>query len=433
MLNRIRKWGFWTKDALTGGSFKKHYDEIKHLQENARSPEAVAQKANYLEQLLSHAVQTTPFYAPFKCDKQHLSWFPVLNKQLVRDNMDSFLSETYKGRELKVVTTSGSTGYPFSVYKDPTKLLRHAAENIYFFEDVGHKVGDRLYYLRVWNKINKKSTLTAWMENLIMIETGNLCDEQVHRLINRLSKDRTPKVLLGFASSFEQISSKLGDIGDGLHHIQGIVTISEALSDQAREILKGFFHCPVVSRYSNMENGFVANQLTGSEGDYVVNESGYFVELLKMEEDKPAEQGEKGRIVVTDLFNYAMPLIRYDTGDIGVYKEKNDNGISLLSAIEGRKTDMIYNTKGEMLSPHTITNTMWAYNRDVLQFQFIQDTQREYTLRLNMRNHIDIERELQRDLRRYLGEDAEIIIDYVSEIPQLNSGKRRKIINNWQA
>ena len=69
------------------------------------------------------------------------------------------------------------------------------------------------------------------------------------------------------------------------------------------------------------------------------------------------EEGELARIVVTDLFNYAMPLIRYDTGDLAVV-EKHEKYGKVITSIEGRRTDFIYNTSGDVLSPYSVINNM---------------------------------------------------------------------------
>lgn len=69
-----------------------------------------------------------------------------------------------------------------------------------------------------------------------------------------------------------------------------------------------------------------------------------------MDCDEPAGPGEAGRIVITDLFNYAFPLIRYDTGDIGVMEYGNDDELPRLKEIYGRERDCVYNTVGELIS-----------------------------------------------------------------------------------
>jgi phenylacetate-CoA ligase len=156
---------------------------------------------------------------------------------------------------------------------------------------------------------------------------------------------------------------------------------------------------------------------------------------LHPDRDEPVNPGETGRIVVTDLFNYAMPLIRYDTGDMAVLSEQSVCGASglVFTKVEGRRVDFIYDTTGNLLSPHVITNTMWKYAEVVKQFQFVQMAQNGYRINLNCGNNkfgqIDT---LLSDLKSFVGKDANIEIVFVDDIPALASGKRKKIVNNYK-
>ena len=135
-------------------------------------------------------------------------------------------------------------------------------------------------------------------------------------------------------------------------------------------------------------------------------------------------------VVITDLFNYYMPIIRYDTGDVACL-DYNENQIPVFRSIEGRKLDLIYNTKGELISSLTITGFMMKYI-DVVQFQFIQEHQKKYTIKLNTSKSFNDENSLILDVKNVLGSDSIIKIEYVDEVPLLDSGKRKIIINNYK-
>ena len=88
------------------------------------------------------------------------------------------------------------------------------------------------------------------------------------------------------------------------------------LFDNTRMSLEQAFHCKCVSRYANEENGFLGQDYT-KNNIFIPNRANYYIEILKLDSEESAELNEVGRIVVTDLYNYAMPMIRYDTGDFG--------------------------------------------------------------------------------------------------------------------
>src|SRR5690606_38801420 len=90
-----------------------------------------------------------------------------------------------------------------------------------------------------------------------------------------------------------------------------------------------------------------------------------------------------GRIIVTDFFNFAMPMIRYDTGDLGTMEEVLINGYNrlVLSVVEGRKLDQIYDTQGNLVSSYIVYKNMWNYT-EIDQYQFIQKNTKEYLFKI---------------------------------------------------
>ena len=127
-----------------------------------------------------------------------------------------------------------------------------------------------------------------------------------------------------------------------------------------------------------------------------------------------------------------MPIIRYDTGDIGAFEEKStSSGLLKLKTIEGRKMDILYDTEGNLISPHLINTIFYKYGKHFKQFQFIQNAKNQYTVKLNTKTPFFEENKLIRDIKIDFGDDAIINVIYVDEIPTLASGKRRKVVNNY--
>lgn len=123
-------------------------------------------------------------------------------------------------------------------------------------------------------------------------------------------------------------------------------------------------------------------------------------------------------------------MIRYDTGDLGVFKSGDFDGkpAKYLESVEGRKMDQIYKTNGQLVSSYVITNNMWKY-KEIKQYQFIQFGEKEYLFKLNTGDKFSREEELVNEFTGYFGEDSTIKIDYIKGIPLLSSGKRRKVMN----
>lgn len=427
----LRYYGFWLIDFVKGTKVLKHYNNIKSIIQNQEGlANSLKKHDNYLKRIISHAVRTTDFYNQYDIDSP-IHKLPIVNKNILRDNSIAFQSKIMESEKSFSVVTSGSTGTPFEVFHDKNKKKRNTADVIYFSKLVNFKLGYKLIFLRKWSEELEKSFFTSKAQNIMRLEVMDLKDSAyIDNFISIIRKDASTKSWIGYASAYEVICKYL----DKINHepikdakIKSIIAVSESVSDYTKERMLYYFGIPVISRYSNMENGILAQQTLDSGNDFIVNTASYHIEILKMESDEPAAKDELGRIVVTDLFNYKMPLIRYDTGDLGVM----DTSVYpyKLTNVQGRKTDAIFNVKGEIV-PTMIIACIDRYD-GIIQGQLIQETKFDYILKLNVTSEYNSESNIIKEYKKYLGEDANIIFEYVNEIPLLNSGKRRATVNNY--
>lgn len=431
MIN-FRKVIFYLNDNLRDGMITKHLKDINGI---LNEPESLNSK-NEIEirknRLLHHSVEKVPFYrgkvkSAFDFS---LESFPVINKNIIRDSIDEFVTDGTDLKTLIKVVTSGSTGTPFSVYQDINKKARNSADTIYFGKQAGFDIGIQLNYLKIWTKVNRKSGLRSWLENVVPIDVTQLSDNEINRLVKQFKSNKSECAFLGYASALESICRYL-DMNDPetrFKNVTAIIAMSEGISQYAKKSLEVYFGRQPVSRYSNVENGIIAQQKNDSTSSFVINWASYCVEILEMNSDNQVALGQPGRIVVTDYFNFAMPLIRYDTGDVGIMDWDENHKRMLLTKVEGRKMDMVFNTSGDLVSSFTITNNMWLYP-EIKQYQFIQLNKSSYLFKLNLEEGFEREQLLISEFKNYFGQDANISVEYVNEIPLLNSGKRKKVMN----
>jgi phenylacetate-CoA ligase len=428
----IRRYGFYLLDILGGGKIAKHYRDNRSILENSNDAYTKKLQKRYLDDLLNHAVQTTGYYLSYR-NKDILD-FPVIDKNIIRENPMAFRSSDSRYKQYTEVVTSGSTGTPFSISHDRRKRERNSADTIYFSELAGFRIGYKLYYFKIWNKINSKSRLRSFIENIVPYDVRSLNDSSIGLIHDLLAHDNGPKGLLAYSSFYDVLAFYLKSIDARpvSNNTKSIIAMSESLSAETRKAISYYYKANAVSRYSNVENGILAQQLPDGSDEFVINEAGFYVEVLSTDSDKPVPYGTSGRIVVTDYFNYCMPMIRYDTGDIGVldYKVTASGRRLVFKSVDGRRMDMIYDTSGSHISSFIITNNMWKY-KEVKQYQFIQQSSNEYLFRLNAAHTFSRENELKEEFRGYLGKDSVIRTEYVDEIPLLDSGKRKKVINSW--
>jgi len=434
VLENLRRDIFWLLDTYKGKKVKLHIEDISSILENIETDQAAQRRKSKLEELLQHAVSTTKFYEPFK-NFQQLSDFPVITKMDIREAFQDFHTNDPNFKAEFEISTSGTTGIPFVVNQDRNKKNRNTADTLYFGEKGGYRIGDHLYYIRFWSKQTSRSALGQFLTNIEQIHVFDLSVSVLKELISKMTRDTSRKALLGYSSALSELVNFMKSRKEmPLNRpFSSIITMAEGISSRQKQELQAYFGAPVISRYSNSENGIFAQQILGEGDEYHINWASYEVEVLDLIENKPAKPGELGRIVITDLYNYCMPIIRYDTGDLGILNMDNNkfNKAPTLRSIEGRRMDFIYNTKGEALSPYVAYEM--EYFPELKQFQLIQEEKKKYTVKVNLDGEFQNEEAATKRLQAQLGEDAVIHFEYVDEFPQLASGKRRLTVNNYSS
>lgn len=433
LLEKLRSISFWTIDRIKGGEIKKALKLLDNCENGKWTEDEIAEyQKKAVKQLLNYAKENVPFYEK-QSDTDLLS-LPVMNKRILKENGKNIFSIEFKENELIHMYTSGSTGTPFECLQNVAKKRHVNAETLFYNGKIGYIIGRRIIYLRSIVGEVSKSKLHQFAENIYLLDCNDLSDEGIHdklKFIVDYSKG-CGAMLMGYASTltaFQKYFDKYGIDEVKNAEIYGIASGSEMLYDSTRNTLEKAFKCKCVSRYANEENGFLG-QDAKENNVFLMNRANYYIEILKMNEDIPADENEIGRIVVTDLYNYAMPMIRYDTGDIGSYQKINHNSIERLAVgnFGGRIVDTVMDTKGNLVSPHAITNTMWRYQQ-IKKFQFVQKDRDTYEMIIVLENENFDENELLDKIKNIFGDDAKIKITHCKNIPAMSSGKYRYIVN----
>lgn len=410
-----RNSAFWILDFFKGSGVRKAYKDIKANYNNYNKNN----EDEKISKLLYHVTKTTNFYSNY--ENKDIIEFPIVDKNIIKSNFNNIVSNKYKVEKLHKMSTSGSTGNPFVVYQNKEKRRRVIAEIMFFNDIVGYYFGEKQIYCRVWNEKNRKNKFIKFIQNIETYDISNLCDENINNLYKLLEKKKI-KNILSYSSTLDVVSNLNVDTSN--LKVKSIVSGAATLSLSTRKKLKKIFNCNIVSRYSNQKNGILA-QDTDRDYKFVLNTANYYYEFLKMDSNEPALEGEISRLIITDLYNYAEPMIRYDTGDTCIFKIENNKKV--ITEIYGRKIDLIYNVKGEIMSPHVITKIMASYIK-IEEFQFIQKANNKYQLNLKCKHKIN-DNLLREEVGNVLGNNIELKIEYVKEIPKLQSGKRKYIEN----
>jgi phenylacetate-CoA ligase len=414
----VRSNAFWMLDALKGGHVKDHYRDI----------ESIIQKNDTYEILygiLNYAVNKTEYYRTLKWNT--LIDFPIVNKNIIKNNSIAFRSSDYPSIDsLHVVYTGGSSGVPFMAVQDANKRNRTVADLINCQNSLGWHLGEKYVFIRGWSQNYQRSRLKNFCQNVIPIDSRSFDDDEINKLIRVIEKNKK-LVIIGYASALAEFADYIikHRIDTSHFSVKLVVSNSDMLSNHAKTALGDIFRCPIVNRYDNEEHGLLAHT-NGHDDIFAVNTASYIVEILKIDKDVSADKGETGRIVVTDLFNRALPFIRYDTGDLAKSDDEDRHNIHTIYSLEGRVADSIYSAKGTPVSAATICGTLETlYN--IHKYQLIQTNTNEYTLKVVCDADEYSAEMLSERLKDCLCEDAEISVEYLSDIPKEANGKYKTI------
>jgi len=401
--------------------------ELKQLQERR------------LRGIIKHAYATVPLYkekfdaAGINPDdiksSDDLQKLPFTTKQEIREGFpDRSISREFELADCIQASTSGTSGGPMRVYYDK-RFMDYCMASSRFRRRLG--VG-----VKPWEKvlvINYGSTITS---SEIRGVSGGPATKQrkskgreslgpiVHLLRGRqrritIATDANevlteilrfnPKLIRGTPSYLRLLAESMADKGIEGFHDKVLRTEGEVLDEETRRYLESSFKCKVFDEYSTYDFFNGAWECTRREG-YHIDADLLILEVVNGNE--PAQPGERGEIVVTNLLNYAMPLIRYKVGDIGILGDRAcscGRGLPLLKSTEGRKSDCFALPGGQIITPKTVM-TMVQGTPGVSRYQAVQETMRKFRIELMRRGNEPAfsKDDLVGRCHRLLGEGAEI-------------------------
>lgn len=431
---------FWLMDRLKGSPIGRPYREIKFIQEHSYEEGLPLRKAA-LERLLKHVQAHTRFYSGFT--SLELQDYPVMNKMKLIENYEKLRVKDEdipdQVGEVYVQKTSGSTGTPLWIHHDTLKRQRRIAELKYFGEIVGFKSHDKLVQLRARDSRRTASAAQLKRDNIVPFDISRMSDPDMKDLFDIMRKEQ-PVCIRSYAGAFRYIADyalRHPDVSRPSKALKISIAGGEMLPDYVRPLVKKYVGGDIISQYANEECGILGQERVPTAdvaGVMDLNNASYFVEVLKIDSDESAEYGELGRIVLTDLHNYAFPVIRYDNGDIGTLlpPDSLSRGYPILGKLFGRSTDVVYSTTGEPIHPISFSREL-KYFEEIRQWQLIQKGATDYKIRICLTGGAtDIEERVSIPLKNLVGQDANLSFEFVNEIPVLASGKRKMVVNEWK-
>ena len=235
---------------------------------------------------------------------------------------------------------------------------------------------------------------------------------------------REPAYLLTYPSNLRALLQKADETGMKVPGLREISTMGEVLDSDVREACARVWGLPVIDVYSAQEVGMIALQCP-DHAHYHVQAENIYAEVLDGG-DRPVKPGRVGRMVVTDLHNFASPLIRYEIGDYAEVGERCPcgRGLPVLNRIQGRTRNMLTLPDGGQVWPRFSLSRVRKI-APVNQFRLIQRSLEDIQVDLVVGRPLTKpeENKLRETISDSLGHPFRMEFNYMDEIPRAANGK----------
>lgn len=361
--------------------------------------------------------------------KEALATVPYLTKQDLIHHHDDL--STYLRRWSSSKTTGGSTGEPVRLLKNPDALARERAATWRAYEWAGVSIGDK--QARFWGVPHEragrlKAKLIDGVSNRFRVSAFELSASSIGIYYQKL-QDYQPAYLYGYVSAIELLASFIIDNKlPPLNGLRGVITTSEVLSLSARSKIHTALNVNVFNEYGCGEVGSIAHECEHG-GMHLMNDNLY-VEL-----DSAGCEGGEGEIVVTDFYNYSMPLIRYRIGDYASVDTTTclcGRTLPKLKGIHGRAYDIVQSVDGRKLHPEAVMYIFEGIQQKGQAFKHFQVIQTELDrFKINIVPSAGwseaIKDDLLTQLRRHISPTLVAQFNIVDNIQRERSGKMRVV------
>jgi len=401
------------------------YEELRELQDRK------------LRAITKHAYENVPFYHQ-KFDSagvspegiktvEDLPKLPITTKQEVKDNFpDRIVAKGVDISKCWLPRTSGSTGIPLTVAYDEAAEDFQKAVALRPNLSCGQKPWDKWADITSPDRIHDKQ----WFQKLgIFNPIGVSLFLEPKEQMSAIEKIN-PSIIDGYSSSIYLLAKAVQENGSDKIHPRIIYGTAEFLTNEMRECINSTFVVEMYDQFGCVEFGRTAWECPAHSG-YHIDVEAVVMEFVRNGRQVPA--GERGEIIYTTLYNYAMPLIRYAIGDIGVSSGRKcpcGRGLPLMESVEGRTDAFVQLPNGRIFSPIIWTISLRPFS-DIAQFRVIQETIDKLRIQVVSGRGFtqDTINHIIRDVRHVLGDEVHIEIEPVDEIPRDKSGKVRSVIS----
>jgi phenylacetate-CoA ligase len=417
---------------LQGSKRMKYYNEIIRYS-RMTEPELKKLQEDKLKKLLLHAHDHVPYYKEVlsesgvvrngKVDLKNFERIPILTKDILKSRFDDLLSDDHEQRKSFENHSGGSTGEPTKFIQDREYDDWNIANKMYY-QYVGGKVpGER--EVRIWGserdfmggKEKPIMRIRNFFFNRVDLNAFTMTEEKMRQYVEFINSYK-PAWIEGYVTPIYEMAVFIERNGLSIHSPKGCLTSAGTLYPEMRKKIEKVFGCPVWNRYGGREVGDAAL----GEDDLRLSVWNQYFEVVR--DGKEIGPNKMGKVLMTTLNNYSMPLIRYDIGDIANRSTK----WGYLNRIEGRESEVFRTREGKIVPGLLFIHFLGVVMNDgsIRKFQMVQKSYDEIEVKIIVADKEGFERsrdDIEQLINKAMGYKCKIVWSEVDDIPKLASGK----------
>jgi phenylacetate-CoA ligase len=413
-----------------------------------RREELEAVQLRALQRLVAHAAERCPYYRdtwrslglnPAELTTHdHFRRWPVIDQRTVRENRLAMRAQV-PGMRLLSKATGGSTGIPLELDLNPDSYDRRFAASFRGYSWASAGPGTKQLYLwggmlgdvPRWKRIKNR-----WYEGLYrrrVLDCFHFGPDRADDFVAELDRYR-PDVIVAYTNPLYEFARVLDETGRRPFTPASVVVGAEKLHDFQRAVIERVFRAPVFETYGCREFMLIGAECERHTGLHVTAEQ-LAVEVLD-DDGAPVPAGTEGNVVITDLYNYGMPFVRYMNGDRAIAGAEAcpcGRGLPLLQKVVGRRLDVLVTRDGRTVPGEFFPHFLKDFSA-VRRFQVIQSSPDDILLRLVLGpswSQTDQAR-VEAEVRKVIGPRCRFTIEVVNDIPLTPAGKHRVVVNLCQ-
>ncbi len=397
-----------------------------------------------LQKLLKDSYDNTTYYRTIMDERgltpdsfqslDDLKKLPVLTRDITFDRQEQFFSKKFNKKFLQEFTSGGTTGQHAILFREQESFNIKLAMAWRHENWMGKSLCDKIGH--VWpaamdindNEPFRTRFKNRYLDRRVIYNAGAL-DNASLNFINQDLLKFDPEYLKVFPSALFGYTEFC--IENKLEHpkYKSILSTGEPLSATQRKLFEQTYDCEVFDMYGSREVGNTSSECPAHSGMHIAMETS-LVEFVK--DNKEVAGGTEGEMLITDLTNFAFPLIRYAINDYGIPMKESctcGRGLVRMDKALGRLSDNIYKPDGSKILGHVLGIAITFEGPTIGQTQVIQKSLTEFEVKITNKPEPtkEVLEFIEREMKLLIGQSINIKIEVVDEIPKEKSGKTRFI------